>query len=129
MKLTDLFVIRTASRETKAVGVTAGTVGEPSGTTSGVAAFITPQSLVSFPVASLVVSALTGLGKALSLAEQASALSAAALIGSIVFLIGVSDRQARPDSLAKWTVAGGIAIVNTLMLAASALGVLNALHK
>ena len=93
---------------------------DPPATSTGV--FLTPQSLVTFPVASAVVavvwkvlgSVFPGWGE-----TRITLLVVAALVGALIYMISETTRQTPKDRV----VAVAIAVLNTFFLAASALGI------
>lgn len=100
-------------------GVTIETT-EPVPSSQGV--FVTPQSLVTFPVASLIVMAIW---KVLSVvfptweASKVVPIVIAFIIGFFIYLISFSKQA---TTRAKF-IGLGIAIINSFLLAASALGI------
>jgi hypothetical protein len=90
-----------------------------------VPSFVTPQSIVTFPVAALVVNVFWQLlGKAsTSLTKQWVPIVLSALVAA--FIYAASDKSGM-NAKAKW-VAAGIALINAGFLAAAALGLDTAL--
>jgi hypothetical protein len=122
MAIRDLFIVRTRNKLMKGEAVAAAAA--PS---DAVGVFITPQSLMSFPVASSAVVVVWALSKRLFPAWGASEvvpLAASFLVGLVVFLITVSDKKAAPKSGTGWLIAVTIALINCLFLASAALGIL-----
>lgn len=122
MAFRDLFVVRIRSKAVKGEALAAAAA--PS---DAVGVFITPQSLVSFPVASSAVVVIWSLFKRLfptwGMSETVP-LAASFLVGLVVFLITISDAKAAPKSATGWLVAITIAAINCLFLASAALGIL-----
>jgi N-acetyl-anhydromuramyl-L-alanine amidase AmpD len=100
--------------------------GEPAGPPipSAVGAFVTPQSVMSFPIASGAVAMLSKLAKGLvqGVEENVLILGAASVIGLLIFLVTLSDPQVRPRTPLKWAIAILMALINTAFLAVSATG-------
>lgn len=122
MSWNDLFIAKRRMVPSKGETVAAGE-GQPA--TVGV--FITPQSLVSFPVASTLVMIIWGLIQKLVGAPAHAPwvpVVIALVLGGIIFITSVNAPDVRPKSTGAWAVAVGIGILNSLLLAASALGVL-----
>lgn len=96
---------------------------------AGVGVFVTAQSLATFPVASMVVTLIWKFTAALWPAAATYKwipLLAALLIGAVIFLGSISEPTARPQSGIQWFVTIAVAIINSLFLAAAALGILDA---
>ncbi len=124
MALRDAFVSRISA---PAAG---GAPDKTSGAKEAVGAFISSQSLVSFPIASAVASTVARLCQTfLKTNLNESALVACALIGTIVFLINVTDPQAKPVGKMAWLKASLIAFINSLLLLAGVLGISAAVTK
>ncbi len=122
MGWSDLFLAKRQPKLAKAE-----TIAASQSPPTAVGVFITPQSLVSFPVASALVAIIWALGQKLFGAGAQTPwvpLLIAVLLGAVIFISNVSAEDARPKSLGGWLVAVGIAILNSLLLAASALGIL-----
>ena len=92
-------------------------------------AFITPQTLTSFTGASAIIGIATRVFVALvpSANGRIVATVAALLIGFIVFVINVTDPQAKPSDGRSWFIASVVGVVNILYLVAVALGVFEVL--
>jgi hypothetical protein len=88
--------------------------------------FVTPQTFSSFPVMTLVISGCWASLKRLDsdLTSPWVAVVLSILAGTVILLISVSDPGSKPKSTSKWFIAIVIALFNSLMLAASVLGVL-----
>jgi hypothetical protein len=126
MLFRELFIARARRPIEKGAAYAAA---EPSGATG---VFITPQSLTTFPTASFVVALVWLLAKALFPTCGASPwvpLIVSLLVGAVVFVATTSEPNVRPHSQKEWLVAVVVAILNSLYLAASALGVLGQLGK
>jgi hypothetical protein len=96
----------------------------PPGSATG--AFVTAQSITSFPVASgLVFAAWKGIGS-ISPTIAASRISpfvVALAIGLLVYVATLSDRRVhRPEGAIEWASSVGIACANSLLLWVAALG-------
>ncbi|SRR5712691_1526096 len=94
-----------------------------------VGVFVTPESLSSFPIASLVVSMLWFLCQKLWPAWGQSAWAVvvlAFLVGGAIFLYSVTDQNSRPVDTRAWVLALVVGFINCLLLACSALGILKA---
>jgi hypothetical protein len=118
--LRKLTIARQLPRKGQAIPTAAGSE-------AGAAVFLTPQSIVTFPVASVVVSVLWKLASAFWPIAGKSPwvpLIIAIVIGTIIFAISLSDNATKPQTGRQWFVAIGLGTVNSLFLAASALGLL-----
>ena len=103
--------------------VTLGTDPPPPPVT--VSAFITPQSLVSFPIASLVVRLLWSVADKLvpgALANNWVGLGIALVIGLLVYLLSISDGTLAMTRKQK-AIGIAIATINSLVLFAAAAGI------
>lgn len=103
MKLRDLFVVKASRGNDTPV-------------------FVTPQSIVTFPIASLAVNVIWRVLAALVPAWGASQIVAviiAFVIGLFIFAISIDWNAPLRDRL----IALGIAVINCFFLAASALGI------
>jgi hypothetical protein len=108
MTLADLFVIH------------------PSSERRGVGVFITPQSVVAFPVATSVVVTAARAARTIGRMDIDSIvvpLVASFICGAAMFLITVREPRARPRGSMDWCRAIVIAASNSLMLFAAALGI------
>jgi len=119
MNWRDLFVIQPIGRTVRGQRPPI-----QAGSTTG--AFVTTQSITSFPVASAVVFAVwKGVGSistnvALS---KITPLVVALGVGSLVYLATLTDvRVRRPQGLVQWGSSVGIACVNCVLLWVGALG-------
>jgi len=95
--------------------------GEPT------AVFITPKSLVTFPVASSAVTVVWLLIQQLFGNWGKSPwvpVGVALVLGFVIFAASVSDANVRPKSGAAWFVSIFVGGLNSLYLAASAIGIL-----
>jgi len=89
--------------------------------------FLTPQSVASFPVASGIVYAISqGIAK-LPVPAHVSPfipLVVALLVGAIIYAITFDDKRVpRPSSPREWAISVGIALLNSLLLWTSAIGI------
>ena len=90
----------------------------------GRGAFVDPISLASFPVAAAVVSTLTQIAvRALGWTVNSVAFIVALLIGALIFLITMTDPQARPKTWKEWLIAASIAFINSMLLYAATVGI------
>jgi hypothetical protein len=127
MHISDLFIIRPVPRLAGTRSGAARDAAVPAAALAPAAGvFLTPQALTSFPVASGIISALWALAK-----QQFSwggakwvPLALSLVIGFCIFLITTSDESAKPSSTRGWIVSLLVALINCLMLCASALGIL-----
>ena len=120
MAFRDLFVARPRRTHLKGEALAAAA---PDG---AVGVFITPKSLATFPGASAGVVVIWALAKRLAPtwgASQWVPFIAAIAVGGVIFLSSVSDPDAAPKSTAQWIVAVAIGFLNSLLLAAAALGI------
>jgi hypothetical protein len=123
MVFRDFFLARPQREEPEGLAFAASTEASPP-----VGVFITPQSLVTFPGASLAVTVVLVLLKKLVPGISTSpwvTLVAALVVGTVIFIITISDADAAPKTRMKWLVAVAIALFNSLYLAASILGLLH----
>lgn len=86
--------------------------------------FVTPESLLTFPVASGAVTGIWGVLKAVSssFSDKGWALAIAVLVGAFIFLINENAQTTTPTANQR-LIAGGIALINSFLLAAAALGI------
>jgi hypothetical protein len=97
-------------------------VAKPSRTSGDTPVFVTPQSIVTFPIASLAVNVIWRVLAVLvpsAAGSQLVAVIIAFVIGLFIYAISV-DWTA---SLRERLIALGIALINCFFLAASALGI------
>jgi hypothetical protein len=131
MLLTRLFVANVgaeaeAAPKRSAVVATPAADSAPAAATGGGATtpqkatpvFLTPQSIMSFPVASAAVLAVQRLAPG----AEWFKLVAALLVGAAVFMVSISDKRARPTDAIGWVSAILIGILNTAILGAAAAG-------
>ncbi len=87
--------------------------------------FVDPKTLASFPIATAVVTAISQIiVRTVSGANMAwVALAVSFAIGGLIFAITMTEEKARPHGALAWTIAVGVAIVNSLLLYAAASGV------
>jgi hypothetical protein len=93
--------------------------------------FVTPQSLVTFPVATMVVGLITKVVTTLQPAwgkGHGVPLVASLFVGLIIYYIGISDPKANLSTRDK-VIALFIALINTLYLFAVVAGIANNLLK
>lgn len=101
----------------------------PAGTTPGAGTtgvFITPQTITTFPVATLVVTLIWKTAGALDGGAKTNnwiPLIASAVIGALIYWISYSDPQASFSRKDRWTGVI-VALLNSLYLFASATGLL-----
>lgn len=119
MAVRDWFIIGPRLSAEKGAALAAGAGAGNEGV------FFSAKSLASFPVASLAVAFLwKGYNHFWPSANDVVVLYIALAIGFLVFLISISEPDARPRGAIKWVIAVAIAILNSFFLAASALGLL-----
>jgi hypothetical protein len=142
MALSDLFMVgkvEKGEREQEQTGVAPATekgvavaaAAQPKGKGKGGAvagakaegAFVSSKSLVSFPVASALVTILFKLLQRLLKVNEIAILYIAIVIGVLIFLIIINNKDARPTEPIGWIVAVLIGAVNSLLLAAASLGI------
>jgi len=126
MSFADIFILRHGPKPQKGSVVPAGkSPGE------GTVIFLTPKSLLSFPVASGTAVMLWKVAQRV-FGQPAGADWVAVLIslviGAIIFMVVIGDSQVRPKSLSQWIVAVVVGLVNSLYLATSVLGLLGRPH-
>lgn len=123
MKISNLVVSRPAAVPEARAELLAGVT--PTAAPQATGAFITPQSFVSFPVASMLVSLAWTLLRQLFPWGSSTAVPAVAalVIGGIIFLVTVAEGDARPKTLSGWIVAVVVALCNSMVLLAAALGI------
>jgi hypothetical protein len=95
------------------------------GATSGTNVFLSPESLATFPGATLGAGAIWALSKIVfkDTSEQVLAMVAAFIIGTIVFLIGISTQGSQPKNAGAWALAFLVAFINSVLLATTVLGI------
>jgi len=125
MRVSSWFVTRAHAVPEATSHAVGRTPQSPQLAQQAVGAFITPQSLVTFPVASGLVALIWAVFRQLFPWGASTAVPAvtALLLGVGIFLITVSEPQARPRGVAGWVVAIFIGLANTFVLLAAALGV------
>src|SRR6185295_13890900 len=92
-----------------------------------VSAFITPQSLISFPIASVVVKLLWRVAGALVDVAQTNnwvGLAAALAVGTLLYFVSTSDETLALSRRQK-LIGATFALINTLVLFAAAAGLDN----
>jgi len=89
------------------------------------AVFITPESLTSFPMASLTVGILSELTRLVfpGIGRYTAVLGFSVFIGLLIFLSSIDRAATRPQGSVQWSVACLVALINSLFLAAAVLGV------
>ncbi len=130
MAFRDAFIIRTrvvtpaaAAEKGAALAASDSKTPAPAPIQSGQGVFLSAQSLVSFPVATAVVTFLWKLYlHFLPNSHDAVVLWISLAIGLLIFLISTSDPTSQPKDRRSWIIAIAIALVNSLFLAASSLG-------
>jgi hypothetical protein len=133
--LASLFLARSRPRDDISGwrAAAAGATGEPSkGSTSvTTAVFLTPQSIASFPVASLTVSALAAVGERVSIgiSYDTTVVGLSLLVGLVIFLISIGDESVKPHGTREWLVSILIGFFNSLFIAGSVLGIPAALSR
>jgi hypothetical protein len=120
MPVKNPFVARPSGGQAASPGAVG--VAEP----PSVAVFVTPESLASFPVASLVVTGLWAFAKRMfSWGGSTTTVVVISLaVGLFIFMASIATPSMRPKTFPGWSVTVFIAFVNSLLLAAAALGVL-----
>jgi len=100
----------------------AGDINKPQPSTP---VFITPESLTSFPIASVAVGLLAQVVIYFwpTCSQGGAVLGSSLLIGLLIFLVNIEKPGTRPKSTVQWIVAIMVALVNTLFLAAAVLGI------
>jgi lipopolysaccharide export LptBFGC system permease protein LptF len=91
-----------------------------------VAVFVTLQSLTTFPIASATVTVLWSLLARVTgtPGSMTSLLVISGAVGALIFGGSMTSKSSRPKTVGRWTLAVGIAVINSLFLAAAALGIL-----
>jgi hypothetical protein len=98
-----------------------GTPARPAGDTS-IGVFLTPQSFVTFPVASVVVSVAWKVLASIFPAwgtSRITLLVIALIVGALLYALSTSAKT----TLRERFIAAGVALFNSFFLAASALGI------
>jgi len=124
MGIRALFVAKAKSASTGIKGDAIPSAAQSSGS---VGVFITPQSIMSFPVASLAVTVTWAVRRKLLGAwgdKPGIPVAASLVIGGLILLASSGDPATKPRSRREWIVAGGVAFFNSLYLAAVTLGLL-----
>lgn len=104
--------------------------GYPAGTESREAAvgvFISPQSITSFPVAASVVAVCWQVAKKVWPMwgdDFMVPLVVAGAVGLLIFFVNATNDETRPRSVSEWIVASFLMVINSVFLAAAALGIL-----
>jgi hypothetical protein len=96
----------------------------PTGSRTGI--FTAPQSLVAFALGTSIVTTMSRAARTLGRVDAESTLVAfvtACALGAAIVAATVSDTEARPKSAAAWALSLLIAILNTLILYAAAIGI------
>jgi hypothetical protein len=122
----DLFIVRVSRVPSKGEMIASGKTREEA---AGI--FITPKSLSTFPTASFAVTLVWLLARKLFPVWGSSAwvpVVVSLLVGLIIFLETTSVKDAKPQNMRDWFVAISVASINSLYLAASALGLLAAIR-
>jgi hypothetical protein len=92
-------------------------------------AFITPQTLTSFLGASAVIGIVAKVY--LEMVPGANSkyvgVIVALIIGMVIFIINVTDKQVKPPDLRSWFIAIVVGTINTIYLIAVTLGVFEAI--
>jgi hypothetical protein len=95
---------------------------------SAVGIFITPKSLLAFPTASFAVTLLALFTQKLFPVLAASAwvpVAGSCFVGLIIFISTISEPRAKPRSWQGWFVSVAVAVLNSVYLAATSMGLLN----
>jgi|ERR1700677_1165135 hypothetical protein len=116
MGFRSLFLVDKRTSAEKGTAVSAAAPGASEG------AFLSPKSLASFPIASGVVTMIWKLMQHFWNIGDVAVLYISLLVGGFIFLIVVSGDSGRPQRMIDWIVSIVIALLNSLLLAASALG-------
>jgi hypothetical protein len=116
MAFRDLFLVVKAEPVEKGAAVAAAAPGSSEGV------FLSAKSLMSFPIASGAVSIVWKLLQHFWGVGDVVVLYISLIVGGVIFLIVISDDTGRPRRIADWIVSILIALLNSLLLAASALG-------
>jgi hypothetical protein len=120
MSFQDAFIIRKQVVVPQEKGAAVAAQAAPAPSSQGV--FLSAQALVSFPVACAVVGLLWKLVQHYwPGTSDFVVLYISLVIGFVIFIITITDPSARPKGLG-WLGSILIAILNSLVLAASALG-------
>ena len=119
MRLADLVIVSPdpTNRDTPRAG-------SPSCPVAGV--FTSTQSIVAFPVSVSVVATIARASHTIgrtAFDAIAVPLAAAFIVGALLVGLTMTDPRVRPRSLRGWAVAVVVAIVNSLVLFAAALGI------
>jgi hypothetical protein len=120
MDFRNAFIIRKQIAVAPEKGQAVAAQAAPPPSSQGV--FLSAQSLVSFPVACAVVGLLWKLVQHYwPGTSDFVVLYISLVVGFVLFIITITDPSARPKGLG-WLAAILIAVLNSLVLAASALG-------
>lgn len=127
MPFRELFIVTVRRKGEKGEAVAAAaSKGEPVGI------FITPKSLTTFPTASFVVTLLGILAKTLFPTWATShwvPIVISLFVGSIILVATTLEPSLRPRSWQGWFLAIAVGLINSLYLAAAALGLLNEIGR
>ena len=105
---------------------TRATTEQPGTAAPAAGVFTSWQSLVAFPLATCVVVTTARAGRTIGRTDFdsiAMPLTAALVVGGVMFVLTAVDPRARPRSLRGWVASFGVAIVNSLLLFVAALGI------
>jgi hypothetical protein len=117
MGFRSLFLIDKRTPAEKGAAVAAAAAGGSEG------AFLSTKSIVSFPAASGAVTLIWKLLQRFCGVGDVAVLYVSLGVGALIFLIVISSPDGRPQRVVDWIISVGIALLNSLMLAASALGI------
>ena len=115
MSFSDLFIVGRRKKAEKGAAVAAAAEGSSEGV------FLSAKSLLSFPVATATVTFIWKLCQHYWNVGDIWVLYISLAVGGLIFLIVISEKSARPTGIG-WIVSVVLAFVNSLFLAASALG-------
>jgi hypothetical protein len=130
MPISDLLIIRSSGPSLPAARPDRAKItGNRTSAGSG-GVFVSLQGLISFPIASSLITTIWTITKAIFPANTYDLRGASVwvpvavstLIGLGIFLVTVRDEQAKPCSASQWLSAALIALVNSLLLLVAALG-------
>jgi hypothetical protein len=120
MDLRNLFVVTHAEEHEKGAPVAAAR-------TNAVGVFVTPKSLLAFPIASFAVALIASVLKKIFPTFGGSVwvpVGSAFFIGLVIFLTTISSPAINPKGARQWFIAISVGVVNCLYLVATALGLL-----
>jgi|SRR5579883_949042 len=129
MEIIDLFVVRAYSPKGTTIDsncAQGSRINCNTGYRKAAGIFTVPQSVLAFPIATCVVVTIVRSIRTMARVESGSVvipLAAALAVGCLIFGAIVSSPQSRPRSTEAWVTEGLVALTNSLVLFAAAVGI------